>query len=828
VCRHYFDAVRTGPEVEQALVHAYAQGQVVHVMKSSGRLRFLYLAYLLAKLGLPPLRAAVGLSRFLGIRPWRRLIQGEAGQAALEALKKGGSALVFLKRSSFASASGKTHDDPFPALVAAARTSDKPILLLPDLLVWERNPGRVRPGLLDVLFGSPEAPSGIAQVMAFLRNYRRAFVRLGEPINLSNFVKENTGDSDQVLARKVRGALSQHLTRQTRAIVGPKLKEPERITEETLRDRTLHRALEKAAEESKRPLASVEAEAKKDLKEIAARYNPTLIAMLRPLMSWVFNRIYDGVEVDEAGLKRALDAGTRAPLIYCPSHKSHVDYLLMAWVFAERGMAPPHAAAGANLSFFPLGTLFRRGGAFFLRRSFKGDKVYTATFRGYVKKLMREGVSQEFYLEGGRSRTGKLLNPKTGLLSFEVDAFLEGARDDAYFVPVSIDYEKIVESKSYERELSGGEKKKEDVRGLLSTPKVLATRYGRIYISFEKPISLKEFLASRGGAEAVESDEGERRKAVAALAHRIVFGISQASTVTPSALLAAVLLSHRKRGISAKSISERVHFLRELAKEHQARLSEVLVGVSPSDPTVIGPINEAVRVFEEDGIVTHQKASDETIYRVVDERRLELVFYKNNFMHIVASRSLVACALLSFKGVDMVPVGELRERAKYLSRLFKLEFIYRVGQSFDSIFEEKLAWMVEKGLVVREGDFCRMAPDAYAREMLVMLSELVRDFTESYWLAAKTLHLLKSGPREKKEMLAEMLERGRAGFLEGQLQCAEAVSRPNLENAIELFIELGVLAQADKTKLMLTPQGEQAVSSRTLENEIGRFLEKRV
>lgn len=238
LCRSYFDSVRTGPEVEQALARVSEQGQVVHVMRSSGRLRFLYMAYLLAKLGLPPLRAAVGLRKYLGIRPFRRLINGEAGKATLAALERGGSALVFLKRPSLSDSRGKVLDDPFAALVAAARKGGRPILLMPELLVWERNPGHVRPGLVDMLFGSPEAPSGLAQIASFLLNYRRAYVRLGEPINLSAFVAEHADESDEVLARKVRGALSHHLARQTRAIVGPPLKAPERVIEETLRDRS--------------------------------------------------------------------------------------------------------------------------------------------------------------------------------------------------------------------------------------------------------------------------------------------------------------------------------------------------------------------------------------------------------------------------------------------------------------------------------------------------------------------------------------------------------------------------------------------------------------
>ena len=114
------------------------------------------------------------------------------------------------------------------------------------------------------------------------------------------------------------------------------------------------------------------------------------------------------------------------PIVLCPSHKSYVDFLVLSWVFYQNGLTPPHVAAGINLSFWPFGAIARHGGGFFIRRSLRGDRVYTAVLRAYVKQLLRNRYPQEFYLEGGRSRTGKLLFPKTGLFSMEVDAWLEG------------------------------------------------------------------------------------------------------------------------------------------------------------------------------------------------------------------------------------------------------------------------------------------------------------------------------------------------------------------------------------------------------------------
>src|SRR5262249_5539729 len=142
--------------------------------------------------------------------------------------------------------------------------------------------------------------------------------------------------------------------------------------------------------------------------------------------------------------------------------------------------------------FFPLGLVFRRGGAFFIRRSFGGDRLYAAVVDAYIRRLIREGYSIEFFLEGKRSRTGKLLPPKLGLLNMVIEAGLSVPNREVFFVPVSIGYDRIVEGGSYVEELIGGEKQKEDARGLLRTTRVLRGRYGRLNIQFGDIQSLSD------------------------------------------------------------------------------------------------------------------------------------------------------------------------------------------------------------------------------------------------------------------------------------------------------------------------------------------------
>ncbi len=815
VGRRYFDGVRFPPEGEAALRALHAQGFVVHVMRSTSWVNYLYLTWALLQRGLPPVRAVVNLRRWF-TRPWRRTAQrGDFDVRFTWARRQGGSGLVFLRRSALGLAEGKqSREDPFPALVAFARKSDRPVFLVPELFIWEKWTKALRPRLIDRVFGSPDVPGFAHSVVAFLRNYKRAQFRVGEPIDLQRFIAQNPEQSDALIARKVRGALHQHLARETRAVFGPPRKPYQRVLEETLRDRCFRKALDEYAQSSGRKPDSVERYARRCLGAISARLNPSVVALTSPLLGWVFSRIYDGIEVDEAGLERAMRAAGRAPLVLCPSHKSHVDYLVMSQVLWNRGYTVPLVAAGANLSFWPLGPFFRRGGAFFLRRSFKDDKVYTAAFKAYVKKLIHDGVMQEFFPEGGRSRTGKLLPARLGLFTWQVDAVLEGAQRDLVFVPVAIDYEKVVESSSYSKELAGGEKKPEDLKALLAAPRVLTARYGRIHVTFDEPVSLAAFAASRGLALNEDLGAEEKKGLVRALGHRVMWGIGKVSTITPQALISAGVLAWRGRGIPARELSARISLLRRMADADGTPLSSTLKD-APSDPTVMGPIQDALRTFCRDGLLRLQEARGEPVYLSVDERRAELSFYKNTLMNWIAPRSLVASAVCS--AGPHAPPEEVKKRALFLSRLFKLEFIYRVDETFDVIFEDTLASLDRKGL---------LHADDEARAQLGFLAELLCDYLESYLIAALALEdVARVGSCEKKAFVKTALEVGRAEFLAGRVTTAEAVSRTNLENALSWFLDQEILVEENK-KLRLGRRGEDPEERAKLLAHMRTFLKR--
>lgn len=838
----FFTAIPLPNQVEEDLRAACARGEVVHVMHTGNVLGFFYLAWLLLSRGLPRLRAALGLP-FTTWRPARRLFRkGSHSHRLNQALDGGHGALVFLNTSAGLLPKPTPQADPFFALIARARTSPRPILLLPELFLWSAKPPSLRPGLQEFLLGNAENPRQLVSAWGFWRNHKSAFFRLGAPLDLTALVAENAAESDEVLVRKVRGLLSRELVREMRAIVGPPRKPRERLIEESLRDRSLRAAIEDAAVEKNRSPESQQKTARRYLREIASRPVLFVIQLIVATLDLVFRRIFVTVEVDEPGLEKALESARHAPVVYCPSHKSHLDYLLMGWLLVKRGLMPPLVAAGANLSFWPLGPLLRRGGAYFLRRTFKGNRLYATAFRTYVKKILREGYSQEFFIEGGRSRTGKLLRPKLGMVDFIVTGFFEGAQDDVSFVPVSLDYEKVLELKSYTKELTGGEKEPESLKSLLTAPKALASRYGRIYISFGEPFSLRDFLQRELGtlamdmpppeASAMEMPSVETRHALTRkVAERITHGIDRASTVTPAALLAASLITApRGQEISSRLIDERVRLFMRGVQRARGRLSRVLDG-EPTDVRQKGPLREVMRMWQSDRLVQARLDGEEVFFHVPDRQRLALCFYKNNLLHALIHPAMVAALLLDSEDApdserprDM---ADLKVRHAALCQFLRFEFTQPPDVSPEEALARTIEGMVEEGLVTWQDDGqsrARVVPSQAGRDILLSFAALIRDLLDSYLLVARHLALAAS-PISAKDLVKKILDAAKAELSGGGALLPEALCKPTLASAIEFFVDEGVLTSVrDGKKLTLSERYQDSAARDALVANIARFL----
>ena len=527
--------------------------------------------------------------------------------------------------------------------------------------------------------------------------------------------------------------------------------------------------------------------------EIASKFDIDVMSVADWFLRIVWNRIYDGMEVDPADIAKLREAARHASLILVPSHRSHVDYLVLGQVLYWNAMLPPLVAAGINLAFWPLGPIFRRGGAYFIRRTFKGDPVYPSVVRTYMKHMMKEGFTQEFFIEGGRSRTGKTLPPKMGMVAMLVDAFLDGAQKEVAFVPVHIGYEKIVESRSYARELAGGEKQKESYKSLLSAGQVLRHKYGRVYVTFDDPIMLREFLLERGiDADGSEHDPEKVRTAVRALAHRIVYGINRVSVVTPTSVAACALLGHHRRGLAHATL---MNYSRRML-DHLKVVTHGAIRISPVlEADLEGALREAMTRLAEEHIIDVGGAGGEVFYRPADSARILLDYYKNNILHFFAPDAIVATAVRSFRKPvrTAVPYEETKRRAQALSRLLKFEFQFRTGVRFEQLFEEAVERAANRGYVQRTPEGLVLSDDVLAEDASRFVANLLANFVEGYHQALLALPGLMVAPRTRKDVINQLLDRVRAAFLAGECSKSEAVNKAIMENVLEFAVDQGLL-----------------------------------
>jgi glycerol-3-phosphate O-acyltransferase len=838
----FFREIAFPDEGAEKIRRAAERGTVVYVCRTLSYIDYLYFSYAFLKYALPLSRFANGVKTLLmqpvgrilagALRLWRERRTSSVAELS-QVVRQGDSAMLFLKRphTLFGWEPAQFRGAYVEELIRIQRErgqAGRPIIFVPLTLLWGSpavRAARSRRGLVDLIFGEREAPGRLRAMYTFFTDYKESQVLVGEPLELPKFLGEEEGASDDILARRLRWQLGGRLESEVRVVLGPPRKTVERIQEEVLRSRRLVAEAKELERVEKIPPAQIEKRARAALREIAADPKPWMFGFARPIMSWVFRKIFDGIDVDVTGLEKVRDAARKGPLVIVPSHKSHIDYLVLSYVFLENDLVPPLVAAGANLSFWPLGFFFRRGGAFFLRRTFKGDKLYGAVFRAYVRKMLRESFNIEFFIEGGRSRTGKLLPPKLGLLGMVVEAALDddGAHArKAQVVPISIGYEKVIEEKSYAKELAGGEKKKEDVKGLLKATRVLGAQYGRLNIQFDDPLPLGETLREYGAMAAwdeeanvvVAAEEAQWKQATQRLAYRIVYGIDRVTAVTPTALTASALLATGKRGIMRKELLAQAEFLMARARANGGRLSAALV--DDKGALDVEALDRAIELLARDGDIEVRSSGAsgafdvksgrplDEIYTVPEERRPRLAYYRNNAIHLFVADGLVALALLGAAKRGLVSTEELRERTLKLSRLLKLEFSYRVGETFESIFERTLAGLKSAGFVAAATHGVHPAPGAAPR--LALLAGQVTDFVESYYVAARGLEAL-TAPMADKDLVRRIHDLGEKMFFTGEVRRREACVRANYANAISYFKERGILVEKDK-KLTLASPGD--------------------
>jgi glycerol-3-phosphate O-acyltransferase len=524
---------------------------------------------------------------------------------------------------------------------AAAAHPDFDVDLVPVAVFWGRAPQK-EVSWWRLWFAEDWVIVGrFRKLLNIIFNGRNTLVSFGEPVSLREIMQDAI--SAQRGVRRSLRTLRTLLRAQRASTIGPDLSHRRTMVAQIMKTQAVRQAARAEMQRRKLPRRAALLQARKYAVEIAANYSQAFIVFMSVLLGRLWNSLYDGVEFEH--VENLSGVGDGAEIIYVPCHRSHMDYLLLSYIIYRKGFAVPHVAAGINLNMPIIGRFLRKGGAFFLRRSFKGDALYPVVFTKYLGFMMARGHPLEYFIEGGRSRTGRLLSPRTGMLSMTVRSYLSHAQRPVVFMPVYFGYERIVEGRTYIGELSGRPKEKESIFVLLRTlVQVLRSKFGKVHVNLGEPIVLDDLLTKHNPQWRTDRDEeggaraGWISDAVGDLAVRINTEINAAAAVTPINLVAMAMLATPRQALA------------ELDLVRQVELYQLLLRDAPYSPMVTVTRESGVQMVayaESMGLLERQKHPLGDIMRMNAEHAVLATYYRNNILHLFAMPSLLACAFVS-------------------------------------------------------------------------------------------------------------------------------------------------------------------------------------
>lgn len=644
------------------------------------------------------------------------------------------SSFFFLNRDR--SLNGRARDGRnYSALLASLirQTVADPTLdvqLVPVLILWGRSPD-TQDSVLKALFSETWRPPGAwRQLLAILLHGRNVLVRYNAPILLRNLLQGGL-DEEQAL-RKLSRILRVHFRRQRQMAIGPDLSHRNTQVDAVLAGEQVRAAIRSEAETQGIPLGEAKARAVNFALEIASDYSYGVLRALELFLSWLWTRLYDGIQLHHFDVVTRIASGHE--IVYVPCHRSHIDYLLLSYIIVRQGLTPPHIAAGANLNLPIVGSLLRRGGAFFLRRSFKGEPLYAAVFHEYLHLMLARGFPIEYFIEGGRSRSGRMLTPKAGILGMTVQSFIREHARPLVFVPVYIGYEKLMEGRTYLGELAGKPKQGESLLGILKSVRNIKRVFGQVHVNIGEPLPLAGFLDAHhpgwneeGAARQSLWARAATRNAAAELAKRI----NEAAVLNPINLIALALLATPKHTADEHALLRMIEHYQALARE------------APYAPTTIacGLAAQPIVAYAERLAVVERFADPlGDLIRVCEEQAPLLAYFRNNVLHLFALPAVLACLLSHNRRLDGARVAKA---VSGICALMRAELFLRWPlDELATATEEVIGVLVRRGLLGRSNvSGMLVAPEPISQEFaeLHLLGETIRPLLERHFL---TLSLL--------------------------------------------------------------------------------------
>lgn len=675
----------------------------------------------------------------------------------------------------------------------SGRQKQKTVNLLRDLLIEQRKNPQVEIQMVPVtvLFNRKPGKEGkrkisfqvlgsVSKFFHMLFSGYDCYTRFSRPVLLNNLISNDTNDIQ--LAHKLVRVARIHFARQRLATIGPKLPNHRIMLNQLLNSIALTEAICEEARSKNIPIGKARKNALKMLNEISAKFTYWAVRVTDFLLTWAWSQLYQGIKIHNADPVRQL-AQKGHEIVYVPCHRSHMDYLLLSYVLYRQGLVPPHIAAGINLNFWPAGPIFRRLGAFFIRRSFRGNKLYTAVFREYLAQLFIRGYSVEYFIEGGRSRTGRLLDPKTGMLMMTIQTMLRGDPRPITFVPVYIGYEHVLEVATYADELYGAKKQKESLwQTMKACSKLKKLGYG--FVNFGEPIPLNHFLNHHipEWRESIDPVEPQRPNWLTPTTNQLAVDIMQnincAAAVNAMNLCCTILLSRANDVFSKTEFIEQMNYLLTLLRQ------------VPYDTLVTVPSQTACGLFEharEMGkFIITDNGHDELI-RLSSTQAVLMTYYRNNIAHLLIIPGFIARIVINRYAISP---DELTVQIMCFYPFIRAEFfLHQDDAQLQTYIEDLIHQLIRLGLVKEDQN------RLYAvSSKITYLASLAASADSSLQRYAIALTLLEKNPNQNRANL-ERISRSIAEKVSKKigLNAPEFWDKSVFSTLINTFREQGLL-----------------------------------